>query len=293
MVDHDGEQPPLSAFLQAPPDEVARVAPRTVVFAAGGTRRGAALADRAAQGDGYARYTQQRMAAALSLIFEHGVEHVITFAIIPSQFAERTPAYRERLIEWIDWGLAGDEALALYARQGWRVRLAGSEEVPALQPAATRLAAATPAAYTHSVWWHVVPDAEAPWRALLRAAAATGATTRAELVAALYGEVIPAATMFLSFGKPLISPALLPPPLAGELHCYWSQRPSYEMDHEQWRRILYDYAFTRATWQEDKDGRAEAALAWRAAWERGPTVGVGTRLGPFWYPGPISLPQER
>jgi hypothetical protein len=287
MREIPGDEPALDAFLAAPAGEIARFAPRTLVFAAGGTRRGALLAGDAATGDGYARYTQRRMAATLDLLFTHGVEHLLTFALVPSQFAETTPEYREKLLGWVDWGIAGKEMLELYGRRGWRVRLVGTEEMPDLQPAAQRLVEATPAYYDHTAWWHVVPDAEAPWRALLQAAHARQARTRDELVAALYGEVIPPATLFLSFGKPTVSPALLPPPLVGDVHCYWSQRPSYEMDRQQWRRVLYDYALTRATWRQDKDGRAEAALAWRSAWEKGPTVGVGRRLGPFWYPEAI------
>ncbi|HXF63764.1 MAG TPA: hypothetical protein VNK95_19220 [Caldilineaceae bacterium] len=53
------------------------------------------------------------------------------------------------------------------------------------------------------------------------------------------------------------------------------------------RTILYDYAYVRPTWQADKTGRAEQALKYRQAWEDPPVVGLGVRLGPFWYPAPI------
>jgi len=76
------------------------------------------------------------------------------------------------------------------------------------------------------------------------------------------------------------------------LQCYWSQRPGFRLDERQLRRILYDYAYTRRTWREDKTGRAEKALAHRSVWERGPTIGLGVRLGPFWYPAPIKAVEE-
>ena len=50
---------------------------------------------------------------------------------------------------------------------------------------------------------------------------------------------------------------------------------------------FYDYAYLRATWQADKEGRATAARAHRSIWESAQTLGLGTRLGPFWYPAPF------
>ena len=52
--------------------------------------------------------------------------------------------------------------------------------------------------------------------------------------------------------------------------------------------MFYDYAYLRPTWRADKLDRAKAALAHREAWEDGPILGLGMRLGPFWYPAPTS-----
>lgn len=290
-VSNRPEPPTLDAFIAAPAVEAARVAPLTMILAAGGTRRAAVLAGKGT-GDEYVQYSLQRMLATVDLIFGDGVSHVLTYAILPSQFAETTPGYRDKLIEWVNWGLAGEWILRQYSRRGWRVRLLGTEEIPALQPAAQRLQAKTAAESKHTIWWHIIPDPESPWRAVFRAIHASGAQNREEAIVALYGEAIPLATLFLTFGKPFVSPLVFPPLLTGYVHSYWSQRPSYEMDRELWRRILYDYSYTRRTWQQDKDGRAEVALSQRALWEDGPVLGIGIRRGPFWYPEPFTLSHD-
>lgn len=100
----------------------------------------------------------------------------------------------------------------------------------------------------------------------------------------LYGEDIPPASIYLDFSKPVVSPDLLPPYLIGVLHCYWSQQPGYSLDQEQLRTILYDFAYVRPTWQVDKTGRAEQVLAQRKVWEQRRIIGLGKRVGPFWYP---------
>jgi hypothetical protein len=129
--------------------------------------------------------------------------------------------------------------------------------------------------------------------ALLESAAGrSGAQTRRDSIRALYGEDIPLATMMVAFGKPVISPDQVPPLLVGKMDCYWTQRPGYRMTERELRTMLYDHAYVRRTWRTDKTGRAEEALAFRRAWEEGPTLGLGIRLGPFWYPAKTTTPAD-
>ncbi|MFY0538084.1 hypothetical protein [Nannocystis pusilla] len=74
------------------------------------------------------------------------------------------------------------------------------------------------------------------------------------------------------------------------MDAYWTQRPGYRIDEREFRTILYDHLHVRRTWREDKTGRDEAAKETRRAWEEGPTLGLGARLGPFWYPSPTREP---
>jgi hypothetical protein len=106
-------------------------------------------------------------------------------------------------------------------------------------------------------------------------------------VAAFYGEEIPPATLYLGAGKPQVEDSQIPLLLVGKLECYWRQHLGYDLDAEMLRTILYDYAYLRPTWQADKTGRAEQVTTYAQAWQEPPIVGMGTRLGPFWYPAPI------
>ena len=271
-------------FLAAPAGEVARIAPATAVFSAGGTRRAAALAGISAQSEAYVQWAREQNRATFELLFQHGVCHVLAAAITQNQLQETTPIYRERLLQWTAWGMSGREALADYARLGWKVRLLGTEDVPELQACAAELEGSTAAHSDHTVWWFVSPTPESHWQQLLQAAHRTHATTRADLLMALYGEAIPPATLFIGYGKPLLMPELVPPLLMGSpMHCYWLQRPGYLTDPTTLREILYDFAYLRDTWQADKTERAASALAQPALWQH-TTLGLGERVGAFWVP---------
>lgn len=277
-----GAPPTLAEFLALPAAEVSRVAPPSALYAPGGTRRQAVLQGIEPWSPAYLAWAQESTLRCCELFFRLGVRHLFLPLLTPRHLAEEN-RYRSRIFEQADWMLAGPEILSGYHRLGWKVRLLGTESLPELAPAAARLAAETDPDTPHALYWTAVPAADAPWDALL-AAAAAGATTRAAAIAALYGEEIPPITLYVGFGKPEITHEIVPPLLMGDVQCYWSQRAGYSLDEEQLRTILYDYAYTRRTWQRDKLGRAEAALAQRDLWVNGPILGLGRRAGPFWYP---------
>lgn len=278
--------PTLEEFLAAPHAEIARIAPSTVVYAASGTRRQAALAGINPQSDAYARWSHTLALDAVQMTFDHGVRHVFTLLAGPGQFHE-VGAYRARLLDWIEWGIASDETMAAFRQRGWSARLLCDDSIPQLVRARQRLATLHGPV---TIWFQVIPDAEAPWRWLLDATHRSGARTRCELVQALYGEPVPLVSLYLAFGKPVIAPELLPPLLVDTVQCYWSQRPGYSLTQDELRRILYDYAYLRPTWQADKTGRAEEALVYADVWNNGAVLGLGQRLGPFWYPLPFAAP---
>lgn len=283
----------LADFLAAPLASMQPYAPAALVYAAAGTRRSAALAGLPADSDAYVRWSRSRMVEVLQLMFAHHVQHIFTIPATPGQFAE-TGAYRQHLVRWIEWGVAGEQALADYAQLGWRVRLltVGVAELAAAQARLAQLPAAhDPTAKT--LWFVVVSDTELLWQQLLRAAAQAHAVTRAAAAQAFYGESLPDIALYLAFGKPVIAPELLPPLLYSKVDCYWTQRPGYQLSEAEFRTILYDRAVLRSTWQTDKSERASAALNKRQAWEQGPILGLGQRFGPYWYPQPFSVPQPQ
>lgn len=275
-------------FLAAQAQAIRWAAPASMVYAAAGTRRAAALAGIASDSEAYAQWSRAQMIDACALIFAHGVSHLFTILATPGQFAE-VGRYRDRLLEWINWGVAGPEAMADYQTLGWRVRLIGAHEIDELNEAATRVSALPGAAAHHTLWLWVIPDTDAPWR-WLRDALCGPAQTRTAAVERLYGEAVPPVTLYLGFGKPAVADYLLPPLLNGTVHCYWTQRPGYALTEYELRNVLYDYACVRPTWRRDKSERGEEAVADRARWQQTSILGLGQRAGPFWYPESTGQP---
>lgn len=278
-------RPNLEEFLTASIEAVSQVMPATMIYATGGTRRATALAGFSLKDD-YLTWTRLQMLESSALIFRFGAQHLIAPAGRPQIFAERG-LYREQVFHWMKLGLAGSESLDFYQASNWRVRLVvAGDPIPELTDIANTLDRATSTATGPNLWFLTTPDYDETWSWIGRAFA-SGARTRAEAVRVLFGADIPPATLLLSFGKPLAALDHFPPLLFEEIQCYWTQRPGYSLTETQLRTILYDYAYLRSTWQQDKTGRAEEALIHRAAWEHGPTIGLGMHLGPFWYPAPI------
>jgi len=277
------QAPPLGHFLTAPPEQIAAIAPATVIFAPGGTRRSAALAGIAPQSDDYARWSREQMIACAQRFFALGVRHLFMSIMRPRQLAE-IGRYRERLLDWIDWGVAGPEALADYRRHGWRTRLLGATSLPELQPAADRLLLETCRQDAPTLWFYAVPEADSTNQWLLDAMRQTTTHSPEQIRQTLYGEEIPPATLYIGFGKPILVPDLLPPLIAGEAQCYWLQRPGYALDDATIRQIFYDCAYLRSTWSQDKSARYHDLETQRELWEQPAVLGLGRRIGAFWYP---------
>jgi hypothetical protein len=275
--------PSLEEFLRAPVEQVAAVAPTSMFLAPGGTRREAVLAGISPHSEEYPRWSRARTIELVDRLFRLGVRHIFITALRSAPLSE-VGHFRNRLLDWTAQGIAGTEALADYTCLGWRVRLVGVEDLPELNWAAERLCSATPASWKHTLWMYVSSTPDAHWSSILAAAQQTQARTRAEVVRALYGEDIPPATLCLSWGKPMISADLMPLIVADELQCYWTQRPGFAQGERTIREIFYDYAYTRRTWRQDKSARYADVLDYRNVWEHAPVLGVGQRVGAFWYP---------
>ncbi len=283
-------QPFLEEFLAAPIEEVRLVAPETVILGAGGTRRRAVLADVSPNSDDYVRLTRMSAMKTLDLVFNHGVRHILSPLLVHSHENENTPGYSDKLMEWTRWAFADEEILKVFAERGWRVRLIGTESWPELVDLAEYLREATAANGEPTVWFSVVSRVEAHWELMLRTAQEHGVTSRRELIQLIYGEYIPQATLYIGSGKPQVVESVVPPLLIGKLECYWRQHLGYDLDERTLRAILYDYAYVRRQTVDDKSGRAEKVVQYADAWEEPPVLGMGMRLGPFWYPTPTPAP---
>lgn len=283
--------PTLNEFLTIPPQEVAKVAPATMIYAPGGTRRQAVFKGIEPWSDEFLQWARNCLFSACETIFYYGVQHLILPFIIPGNLRE-VNRYRAALMERAIWTVNGAESRSDYKRLSWTVRLLGSESFAEFKNVAEDLRTNTINQPQHRLYWLAVRDADSPWQELLTAVQQAQAKTRAEAIYALYGEDIPPATLYLATGKPMVSFDLIPPLLLGQLQCYWSQQPGYTLTQAQLRTILYDYAYLRPTWREEKLERAKEALAHPKEWKEGPILGLGMRLGPFWYPAPTATSVE-
>ena len=280
---NESNPPALAEFLAAPDEAVAAVMPPTVVFSVGGTRRSAALSGIASQSDDYARLSRKWMVACFNRFFRLGVRHLFNCLVLPPQF-EEVGRGRDQLYKWIEWGVTGPQALSDYAEFGWRVRIAGLDTVPELQGLNERLVAATPATWQHTLWLYATPRRGSLWEQTLAAAQATAARSQADLIRALLGEDVPTAGLWIGFGKPTITQDIVPLVMIGETHCYWTQRPGYDIDEAMIRRIVYDSVYRRRTWQRDKSTRYADIEHMRPILESPQILGIGQRVGDFWYP---------
>lgn len=281
--------PSLAEFLDAPLAAVRQVAPPSLLYCPGGTRRAAVLEGIEPWSMDFMHWARERLLSRLALLFQYGVSNIIAPFITPNNVRE-VHHQRDQLFRQVQPMLAGPEAMACYRELGIRVRLLGGDHTPEIKATAELLKAATAPHSRQTLYWLAVLSEEEPWTHLLNAVQHTSVNTRAELIRAAYGEDIPPVTLFLSFGKPEVSFNLIPPLLLGNVQCYWSQQPGYHLTEIQLRKILYDYAYLRGTWRADKLERAQAALAHPQAWQEAPMIGLGMRLGPFWYPAPMVSP---
>jgi hypothetical protein len=275
--------PTQEEFMAAPLETVSTAAPRAMVYAPGGTRRSASFRGIEPWSDNYIRVMQDGFATCLDVIFRYGVEHVFTPMVMLGHANEVDDVERQLIVRTGEF--ATDAHLLRITREhGWRVMLAPSDYSNVLQPYIECLQQNSPDNATRTWWMTITPSYDSWWSTMIALAKSDHVRTRAEAVRVLYGEDVPPITLFLAFGKPMISPDLFPPLLMDNVQCYWSQQVGYTLTDQQFRKVLYDFAFLRQTWQKNKTARAKEAQEHRDIWEQEVILGLGKHLGPFWYP---------
>lgn len=277
-----GNELSLDAFLAAPVEQIRHYAPETVFFAAGGTRREAVLGGVDIRDPrAYAEFGRKRFLDTAARMFALGVKHLFALTIHSKQLLE-SGYYRQMIVDMTIEGL-GEPAIPGYTELGCKVRFHGQEDVPELQPLADALAPLADVPSEHTIWWLTTLSNEAVWARTFDAIRKS--SNLEEATRAYFGVDVPPAGIFLSFGKPFVSPEILPPLLLqGETHCYWYQRPGYYLSDEELRRIIYDYAIARHTWLEDKSDRYDTVLRDADQWQQNPILGLGHRQAGFWHP---------
>ena len=273
----------LQTMIEIPRAQVRELAPQTVVWAAGGTRRQAVI-EGIDLASGYYDWSWRRQLGGAALFFDLGVQTLFAPILGPPQAREVGP-YREKLFGVLQ-RLGDDTSLEAYRAMGARVRFYGQQHVPGMDELAAHVEAATRDLGPHTLWWSMVVEheEEALWDAM-QAGMRSAATSLSAVVRAFYGEAVAPVDVFIGFSKP--QAGYLMPPLLGERAAlYWTVFPSYAMTEEHLRTIFWDYRFGRATWRADKSRRYDALLTSSLAqrYEQSLILGVGQRIDQFWYP---------
>lgn len=283
------EIPTQAEFLVAPDEAIAAVAPRSMVYAPGGTRRKAVFAGVEPWTQEYLTLLLDQFTDALGTIFRYDVKHVFTPMVMAGHVKEVNDIERQLILP-LGKLMTDSHLIDTFRARGWRLRIAPSAYEDMLNPFMQFLDENTPQDAEHTWWVTCTPSHESWWSNLFKVAKSAQVSTRGDAIRALYGEEIPTIDFCLSFGKLMVSPDLFPPLLMDNVQCYWSQQVGCSLTDLQFRKVLYDYAYLRQTWQKDKTARASAAQAYREIWEKEVILGLGTRLGPFWYPDLSSSP---
>lgn len=285
-------------FSQLPTSEVADLVrangPKVVVFPINGTRRWFMLEHGLKLGkpldalyDVYQQVTAQRYVEVLDLIFEHGIETLVSPAF-GGELAKRGTEYMHMVTNSLTWLADYPAFTQFYTARQVRVRFYGDyaktftdDFGQTLQAAFSQATHRTQMHRTHRLFWGVcandATETVVEW-AVQFAARHGRAPNRREVIEMYYGEYIEAVNMFVGFDK--LSVFDMPLITSGEEDLYFTVCPSLYLTSQQFRRILYDHLYTRC------QPESQEWSAMRAFYQinMGNTLGVGEQRQGFWYP---------
>src|SRR5262245_60227002 len=117
--------PTQAEFLAAPIKAVSTVAPRSMVYAPGGTRRSAAFDGIEPWSAEYIALGQLSIVACLDIIFSYGVEHVFTPMLMMGHTNE-VEDIEQQLILPLARYVTDPRLIGLFQERGWRLKIAPS-----------------------------------------------------------------------------------------------------------------------------------------------------------------------
>lgn len=299
-------------FLSLPAGEVAALVrnagPKVCVFPINGTRRWFMLEHPPTDSDAdwlasYLSIIETRHIELYRLIFDHGIEYLLTPAFGPD-LMERSDAYIQIAAQGLARLATHEIFLNFYADYDVRVRFYGDYR---------KYFSGTPYEYLSDLFDEVTVRTQAHSRFRLffglfgnDAAETIGelaiqhfqahgqAPDKRALVEAYYGEYVPPVSFFIGFDK--FAAFDMPLVATGEEDLYFTVSPSPYLTPRQLREILYDHLYTRRGQEADYDTlEPDAWMLMREFYRanRDHTLGVGAiqTRGGYWYPLPqIALP---
>ncbi len=301
----------LDTFLDLPAGEVAavvrRAGPKVCVFPINGTRRWYMLEYPVEQPGpdllwNYLSAIEQRHIELYRLIFDHGIDYLLTPAFGPD-LTERGDNYNEIAAKGLEHLATDAKFLDFFSEYDVRVRFYGDYR---------KYYAATPYAYLLDLFDELTARtrANSRHRLFLGLFAQDASENIAELsiryyaehnrvpnkktlVELYYGEAVPPVSFFIGFDK--FSAFDMPLVAVGEEDLYFTVSPSPYLTARQLREILYDHMFTRHSDAEYLTLEPNEWMLMREFYQAnvGKTLGVGSlqARGGYWYPLPqVELP---
>ncbi|MBI5959406.1 MAG: diterpene synthase [Chloroflexi bacterium] len=299
--------------MSQPTPQIAQIVrangPKVCVFPINGTRRWFILEHGQQSGENsfaeYIAVSEQRHLELYQMIFDHGVENLLT-PIFGPDLLERGPEYMELAANGLVELCRKPALLAFYDQYEVRVRFYGDHRkyfgptpYAYLSDLFDDLTARTAHHERHKLFFGVFAHdaAETTGELAVQYYLEHGKTPdKRALVEMYYGEYVPPVDIFIGFDKfcafdmPLIA--------TGSEDLYFTVSPSPYLNEPQLRAILYDHLFNRR--DSEPDYSSLPADEWnimRSFYRQniGGTCGLGVKRKPagYWYPLPqVLLPRE-
>ncbi len=276
--------PDIETFLGWTNEQVAEVAPKTVVYAPAGTRR-RALLDGVQSAD-YSTWAIQELAESVKILFEHGVKHVIVPTLGPGQLEDPHKEYSSQIVDWIVRQATSETLQSIANKSHYRIRLIG----PATRNNRLLCNAAIQLKNRHQdpnhpiMWMYVVQSYDDPWIEVIETISNYKVTNRAGLVRMLYDEDIPPVSLYIGFGRFAIHNRIIPLILFDDdIQCYWTTKAGFRISKTAIRKIIYDAVYSRSKENIEQD-RYDYVDFLRGDWNREIIMGLGSNIHGFWFP---------
>jgi tuberculosinol/isotuberculosinol synthase len=251
----------------------------------------------------YLRIAGRRHIELYKLIFDHGIETLVT-PIFGQDILERGEGYNRLLKQGSTWFAQDEDFLRFYDEYDVRVRVYGEttrflQDTPYAHAvdAYEELMQRTVSHRSHSLFFGVCAHDPA------QTVADIGVRFREqhgrlpdkrEIIEAYYGEYVKPVDLFIGSDRPAAYD--MPLIATGSEDLYFTVSPSPYLDSHTLRKILYDHLYARRV--DDDSYDQLSANDWRAmadfyALNRRSVLGLGRKhkSGSFWYPMPqVSLP---
>jgi adenosine tuberculosinyltransferase len=285
----------LDSFLKIPNSDVEDIiheyGPQVCVFPLNGTRRWFLLEKQPDpnknQADSLVTSTGYALQRVVGLLFDHGLDTVLTPVYGKDLVAERGSQYHKLAKQGL-WLLTEASFQAFYDAQGIRVRFYGEYETvfaddPTLLETLLKTEQRTAHHTDHRLFYGVC--GESAVRTITARAVELGREiSHQEAIEAFYGESVKLADLFIGFD----APTAFDMPLldSGGVDLYFTLSPSPYVDQIVIRTILYDWIFIRSDTKTDYSDLTTSDWTYMREYyqhHRREVVGMGLRRNGIWY----------